>query len=171
MYEDEVTFYRHPTQGTLWSFKGRSQPRMHFSHKSNTRTRVMGVFDATTGALHCTQRSKIDRRTYGKFLFEVAKSYPEAKKIYVIMDNWSVHFHEDAMRIIGKDVRIELVPLPTYSPWLNHIEKVWRYVKQTIIHNHPYADDFDKFKSVIDELLNSFKSGSPMLLKYTGLVV
>lgn len=171
LYEDEVTFYRQPSQGALWGFKGRSQPRIHFSHRSNTKTRVIGLFDVVTGAVSFKLKSKIDRRTFGRFLFETAQRYPNANKIYVILDNWPVHFHPDALKLIAKDARIVMVPLPTYSPWLNRIEKVWRFIKQSIVHNHPYADHFDIFKERIQHLLSSFESGSPQLLQYTGLRV
>lgn len=35
--------------------------------------------------------------------------------------------------------RLRRVFLPTYSPWLNPIEMLWRVLKQRILKNHPYS--------------------------------
>jgi len=169
LYEDEASLYRQPSQGWLWAIMGRSQPRMSFSHKSNTRTRVVGVINAVSGRVHHWQRSRIDRKTFARFILSAAQDYTWASKIYVVLDNWPVHFHPDVFEILSKDPRIELIPLPTYAPWLNYIEKLWRWLRQTITHAHPYADDFNLFKQVISEALDSWSSGSPALLKYVGL--
>jgi hypothetical protein len=50
VYQDEGTFYRQPTQAWLWASMGRRQPRMTYSHRSNTRMRVVGYLDAVQGA-------------------------------------------------------------------------------------------------------------------------
>ena len=146
------------------------QPRMSFSHRSNTRTRVVGVINAQNGAVRHWQRSRIDRKTFARFLLEVSKEYEMAKKIYVMVDNWPVHYHPEAKAILEQDHRIELVPLPTYAPWLNYIEKVWRWLWQKVVHAHPYANDFNLFKDRISEALNSLAGGSSDMLKYVGLV-
>lgn len=169
LYEDEVSLYRQPSQGWLWASMGRRQPRMSFSHRSNTRTRVVGLMNALSGKVHYWQRSKIDRKTFARFILSTAHDYPLAGKIYIVLDNWPVHFHPDVIEILSKDPRIELISLPTYAPWLNYIEKLWRWLRQKITHAHPYADDFNRFKQVISEALDSFSSDSPFLLKYVGL--
>lgn len=149
---------------------GRRQPRMSFSHWSNTRTRVVGTLNAKTGEVRHWQRSRIDRKTFARFLLEVGQAYPEAKKIYVVIDNWPVHYHPDATALLARDPRIELVPLPTYSPWLNYIEKVWRWLRQKVVHAHPYADDFNLFKERISQALDSLLGGSLEIQRYVGLL-
>ncbi|MBK9335612.1 MAG: transposase [Lewinellaceae bacterium] len=32
---------------------------------------------------------------------------------------------------------VQLHFLPTYASWLNPIEKVWKMLKQDLVHNHP----------------------------------
>lgn len=170
LYEDETTMYRQPSQGWLWAWMGRRQPRISFSHRNNTRTRVIAVLNAVTGAVHHSLRAKIDRRTFARFLLEAGRSYPRARRIYVILDCWPVHFHPDARTILSRDRRIRLVDLPTYSPWLNYAEKLWRWLRQRTVHCHPYADDFVLFKHRISESLDCLSQGSTEILRYTGLM-
>ena len=105
-----------------------------------------------------------------RFLLEVGQAYPKAKKIYVVTDNWPVHYNPDATALLARDPRIELVPLPTYSPWLNYIEKVWRWLRQKVVHAHLYADDFNLFKERIFQALNSLLGGSLEIRRYVGLL-
>jgi transposase len=142
---------------------------MSFAHTSNTRVRVLGLLDAVTGAVQHTEKSRIDRKTFARAVREAAQAYPRAQRIFVVLDNWPVHFHPDALAILAKDPRIELVPLPTYAPWLNAIEKLWRWLRQMVVHAHPYALDFCLFKQRLVEALDSLAEGSPELLQYVGL--
>ena len=68
---------------------------------------------------------------------QAARQYPDAQNIYLVMDNWPVHFHPDALDALAQDSRLELLALPTYAPWLNPIEKLWRLVRQRVTHAQP----------------------------------
>ena len=47
---------------------------------------------------------------------------------------------------------IELLFLPPYSPNLNLIERLWKFVKKECLYSH-YYEKFDKFKAAISECL------------------
>lgn len=168
LYQDECSFYRQPTQGWLWAWMGRRQPKLPWSHKANTLVRVAGALNPLTGQVHYLLAPRIRGPVLRRFLVSLGKAYPKAKRISVVLDNWPVHFHPDVRKALEADPRIELVPLPTYAPWLNRIEKVWRFIRQKLTHAHPYCDEFTLFKARIVELLDS--SGTePSLLRYVGL--
>ena len=59
--------------------------------------------------------------------------------------------------------------LPTYAPWLNPIEKLWRKLKQEFLYMHRYAADSpeDLQQRVLDFL--QWSTGSTDLLRYVGL--
>jgi hypothetical protein len=40
--------------------------------------------------------------------------------------------------------KITLVALPTYAPWLNPVEKVWRKWYQEVLHLHPWVNAWDE---------------------------
>lgn len=168
LYQDECSFYRQPTQGWLWHAMGRQQPRLRWSHKANTLVRVAGALNPVSGQMHYVLASKIRIPVLTRFLLGLGQAYPHAKQIYVVMDNWPVHFHPTVLEKLRTDPRIELVPLPTYAPWLNCIEKVWRLVRQRLTHAHPYCDDFNLFKARILALLESLGEETN-LLRYVGL--
>ena len=51
-------------------------------------------------------------------------------------------------------VGVELIFLPTYSPNLNLIERLWKFVKAEVL-NAAYHSTFDVFMDVIDECVQS----------------
>jgi transposase len=73
------------------------------------------------------------------------------------------------MKAFGQDQRLKDLFLPTYSPWLNPIEKVWRRAKQIVAHAHPWCDDFAAFTQTILSHLADTSTQGEQLLKYVGL--
>lgn len=87
----------------------------------------------------------------------------------LVMDIWPVHFHPKALEALMQDPRLELISLPTYAPWLNAIEKLWRLLRQRVAHAHPCCDDFRVCREHLLAQMQSFAHGSQALLRYVGL--
>ena len=62
--------------------------------------------------------------------------------------------------------------LPTYASWLNPIEKLWRRLKQKVIHLHRSAheDKLVTLRQQVCEFLEQFAAGSLKLLHYVGIL-
>jgi transposase len=56
------------------------------------------------------------------------------------------------VRLLAAEVRIELLHLPAYSPNLNLIERLWKFVKKEVL-SCRYDEDFSRFKPAIVECL------------------
>ncbi|MFN8633606.1 MAG: transposase [Chloroflexota bacterium] len=128
-----------------------------------------------------------------RFFKALVAAYP-GQRLYIVLDNWPVHFHPDLLAALEPqespfpffrprswsaepsptakrlNLPIQLVPLPTYSPWLNPIEKLWRWLKQDVLHLHRLADDLPALRARVLAFLARFKDGSPDLLRYVGLL-
>jgi len=193
LYLDEFSYYRQPSVAQTYEGVGK-QPLAHRSHASNTCFRVLGTLNALTGQVIYQQRARISRSVLAKFWTQVYQAYPHAEMIYIVVDNWPIHFHPDAMaplqtqhfpwppyipphwpkesmqRKPQEKLPISLLCLPTYASWLNPIEKLWRWLKQDIIHLHHYSHDWQALKAAISSFLNQFQSGSEQLLHYVGLL-
>ena len=67
----------------------------------------------------------------------------------------------------AKELNIELLYLPPYSPNLNLIERLWRFVKKQVLYSKHY-DRFDTFRNSIDtcisELGTRFKNEMQSLM-------
>jgi transposase len=69
----------------------------------------------------------------------------DEKKITLIMDN-AAYNRSEKVRTLAKELRIELFYLPPYSPNLNPIERLWKFMKKKVLYNRYYEhlSDFEK---------------------------
>lgn len=169
LFQDEGTFYRQPSQGWLWAHMGRAQPRMRYSHRENTRMRVVAYLNATTAAVHAEDMSSVTAERLARNVSGISSWYPQAETIYVVMDNWPVHRHPKVTAALAGQPRVEVLWLPTYAPWLNPMEKGWRWTRQRVTHAHPWSDDFREFREQVRGEFDRLSGGSEELLRYVGL--
>ena len=171
LYLDELSYYRQPSLASDWAACGSAcQPLARLAHGSNTRGRVVATLDALTGRVLYLHGSKIGVLQLQKFYAQIRAAYPAAETIYVIQDNWPVHFHA-AVLAAAQQAGVELVALPTYAPWLNPIEKLWRWLKQQVIHQHRYSTEWATLQAQVKAFLERFATPSTALLRYCGLAV
>jgi len=167
LFGDEFSYYRQPTLASDWA-PMRQTPLGILSHRSNTRRRVAGFLNTLTGQVHRMHGFKIGVKALKELLHSLRLSYPSAQ-IHIIWDCWPVHFHPDVVAQ-AQELNIELVALPTYAPWLNPIEKLWKKLKQDILHLHRYSDNWEMLQQKVQSYLRQFAQGSKELLRYVGLL-
>lgn len=168
LMEDEAGFHRQPTAAAVWSTSGRKQPRMHLSCASNSCVRAAIALDPVHGYLHHKMSWSFRAPTIGNFYRFLSQTHPQADHIYLVMDNWPVHSHPKAWKGITDDPRLEVLWLPTYSPWLNPAEKVWKYTRQQLTHMHGFADNLTELKARISQTLSNAATDPSAMLRYTG---
>jgi len=86
-----------------------------------------------TGRVTYIQRSQVGVAALVLFYKQIRAAYPEAKVIYLVQDNWPVHKLPEALQAAAEQ-RLTPLFLPTYATWLNPIEKLWRWLKQEVLH-------------------------------------
>lgn len=197
LYQDECGYYRKPSLASAYEAEGKShQPRAHLAHALEKEHRIAGGLNAVDGRVHFRQAESISTDELIGFYRQVAQAYPEAETIYVVQDNWPVHFHAELIGQLEKQkwpwsfedsvpdnwpavpeeptvqdpLPIQLLCLPTYASWLNPIEKLWRWLKQEVIHLHRLAEAWEALKERVASFLERFAQGSTELLRYTGLL-
>lgn len=195
LYQDELTYYRQPTLARAYECRGHTQPLAHWSYRSNTQFRIVAAMNAITGQVTYRQHYKVRLPNLSDFYAAVRADYPDAEEIYLAQDNWPVHFHPDVLvrlqpqmfypsppkvppnwpteprkTAIQDDLPIRLLLLPTYASWLNPIEKLWRKLKQDVLHLHRLSDDWQALKLKVADYLDQFSHDSPQLLRYVGLL-
>ena len=67
----------------------------------------------------------------------VAQAYPTAKRIHVILDNYSIHSSQITRRAIeALGGKVVLHFLPPYCPQENRIEMLWKQLHDNVTRNH-----------------------------------
>lgn len=168
LYEDECTYRRRPTVARAWAPSGADAPRADQGLGTNKQRRVAACLDARDGRLLVRQRASFGRKALAAFLRDVAAAYPEAAAVFVALDNWPVHFHADLLAALA-DTTVHLLPLPTYAPWTNPVEDVWRALNADVLHHHGFGDDWDGLQAAVAGWLAGWADGSDALLRRVGL--
>ena len=194
LFADQLTTYRQPTLAKAYGLAGsHQQPLAQCSHHSNSSWRSAALLNALTGKVTFVEGYKIGRKQLLALYAKACQEYPEAEVIYVVLDNWPVHFHPDVLaelqaqktpfelkaaanwspepsaKVKGLNLPIQLLPLPTYASWCNPLEKLWKHLKQKYLHLHRWSQVWEELKKRLREHLEQFKEGSQELLRYVGL--
>lgn len=169
LFLDELTYYRRATKAPAYHRKGCDQPRVLEAPGANTQTRIVSALDGVTGRVLYFQDYIVGKSALVSFYQRIGAAYPDAKRIYVVQDNWPTHKLPEVTDAMQTN-RITPAFLPTYASWLNPIEKLWRWLRQDILHNNPNAADLRQLRSQVAEFLSRFDQGSSPLLRYVGLM-
>jgi transposase len=170
LYEDEHTYYRRPPTGSAYAGRGGRALRAEQGTGYDTTRRIAACLDIHTGVVIERQRGSFNVKEMARFLLYVERHYPEAETIYIALDNWPVHFHPYVLEELeNHQSRIQLLRLPTYAPWTNPIEKLWRKLNQELIRMHRLSDKWEELKGAITEWFAPLHQGSEDLLHYVGL--
>jgi hypothetical protein len=167
LFLDEMGFYRWPEVGSDWSDM---IPVADRQETKQQKWRLIGAMDATTGEIEHLDGYIVGRAKVIEMYQQIAERYADVSHIYVIQDNWSIHKHEDVMEALEELPRIKPVWLPTYAPWLNPIEKLWKWLRKDVLKLHDKAAAWEELKETVRNFLDQFVQGSEELLRYVGLL-
>ena len=81
------------------------------------------------------------------FLQKIEKSYPEKKQIHLFCDN-ARYYRNKSVKIYLETSRVKMHFLPPYSPNLNPIERLWKWMKERVLYN-TYYECVIEFRSAI----------------------
>ena len=116
------------------------------------RYNVLGALDYATKKMRVVANdSYITAMEVCSMLQKIAHEY-SGKKVHLILDNaryQKCHIVQE----LAMQLDIQLEYIPPYSPNLNLIECVWKFVKGEI--SSKYYDNFDTFKQTIDSIISS----------------
>jgi DDE superfamily endonuclease len=171
LYGDEFTYYRQPLAGWDYAVQGAggaAQPTALCLPPKNTKRRVCGLLDAADGRLLHRSLSRFGVAEWCAFLPAVRARYGPDVRIVIQLDNWPVHHHEQVKAAAAAE-RLELHYQPTYAPWTNPIEKLWRWLKQAELYHHRLAGDWEQLKQRVDGFLEHVSNVPDELLWYVGL--
>jgi hypothetical protein len=170
LFLDEMGYTRWPDAAPDWGpLAPAPRPLADRAGTKHQFWRVIGALNALTGQVDYLDNYIIGRRQVSAFYRQVDRVYAAAKRVYLIQDNWSIHTHPDVLATLAALPRLEAVFLPTYAPWLNPIEKLWRWLKGDVLKQHRLAADWATLRHQVQAFLDQFATGAAALLQYVGL--
>ena len=147
-FVDAAHFVFAPFLGCLWC----AARRFVRAASGRKRYNVLGAFDAVTHRLiRVTNDGYINAESVCTLLRSVAAA-GVGLPITLVLDN--ARYQKCALvQTLAASLGIELLYLPSYSPNLNLIERLWRFVRKESL-NSTYYEAFEQFTTAIDQCLD-----------------
>ena len=131
-----------PMLSAGWIRKGKE-----YEVKTNSgrqRVNINGAIEMKT--LNVVSRSckRVNGSSMCDLLRAIRLKHPKAKKIYLILDN-APYNKSNQVRDLARELKIKILYLPVYSPNLNPIERLWKFMKKEVMANR-YFPDLETFQ-------------------------
>lgn len=100
----------------------------------STKRYGLGAVNYHSGETVVLFRTRKRRREVAELLQAILDQHPTGT-IYVTWDNADTHEDDEVEAVVRAAAgRLVLLYLPTYSPWLNPIEMLWRHFRREVTH-------------------------------------
>jgi len=135
-FADELDIHLLPKIGYEWMLRG-SQREVP-TPGQNEKRYLAGALNTVTGKLLAVVGERKNRWLFIKLLEALAAAYPAAEftKVYVVVDNYSIHTAQAVRAWLLAHPRFELVFLPSYCPRANPIERAFGDAHDKCTRNH-----------------------------------
>ena len=147
-FVDAAHFVWAPFLGALWCL-------MRLFVRSGTgrkRYNVLGALNAVTHeVIRVCNEGYVNAETVCTLLRTLAGAGLTVP-ITVVLDN-AAYQRCTLVQTLAEQLGIRLLFLPSYSPNLNLIERLWRFVRKQSL-NSTWFDSFEQFQAAIDDCLN-----------------
>lgn len=145
----------HPQHNTQlaygWIKKGRD--KVVKSNSGRQRININGALNADTLEVTIRTDDTINTQSTLKLFETLEQKHPHANSIFITLDN--ARYYKNALiDEYLKTSKIKLLFMPPYSPNLNLIERLWKFLRKTILYNK-YYEKFSDFKIAVIEFFEN----------------
>ncbi len=147
-FGDAVHVKHNAEAGYAWSESGK--PHLIPTNTGRKRYNILGAYCTQTHEhVFILTEDNINQDKVIELLEMLRAKHPNRGKIYLILDNAS---YNKALRVRAqaKECQITIKYQPPYSPNLNLIERLWKFMRKKFFKDK-YRSTFAKFKEKLDE--------------------
>lgn len=154
----------HPVYNNLPGY-GWIETGKEYEVKTNTgrqRISINGLYSPLTKEVLVREDDTINDISNISLFETLENQHPELDTIYIIHDN-AKYNHSKRLKEFLKKSRIKMIALPTYSPNLNLIERLWKLMKIKVVYN-TYYNTFDDYRKAVQDFFNNWVKKNPNAL-------
>jgi transposase len=159
----------HPQHNThtlkAWLRKGKTTYTL--TNSGRNRLNINGLYNPLNQDVIVTYHKTINAQATIELFEKLKKQYPEKENLYVFADNAKYYVSAVLKEYLAQNTVIKLIHLPTYSPNLNLIERLWKYTRREVI-NATYYEKFKEFSFGIKSFFDNIEQHKDNLAQFIG---
>jgi transposase len=127
--------------------------------KANTgreRININGAYNIEEHKVIVREDESINAQSTVALLKQMLVQQPTGK-LYIILDNARYYHSQIVHEFLSKNKRIQFIYLPPYSPNLNIIERLWKFMKKKTTYDK-YYEKFSVFRKKVLEFFENIKN-------------
>ena len=156
LFYDPVHQLHNTINAKCWQTKGGKNTIMLPSNTGRKRITILGAINPINLCFtSITLKGMVDKIVTKKVLENIRETYNDGKTIVIIMDN-ATYNRAYEVQNHAKKLGIVIKYIPPYSPNLNLIERVWKFLKRKL--KNKYIEKFEDFKIWIDDFCKNFEN-------------
>ena len=155
LYVDQSHFHREMDLGHTWSPVGEVAWRSSNCPSLSERISWYGAYNFNEGECFIWNEGKCNQESTGRFLRRLAERLGVVTCPVVIIWDGAPWHYARTVEDTATELGFTLMPLPGYSPDLNPIEGLWKWMRQEVTRNHCHEtmrELFDACKAFIDRI-------------------
>lgn len=164
-YEDEVDIHLNPKIGADWQLRG--QQKRVVTPGQNEKYDLAGALHSGTGKVSYVGGNSKSSALFISLLKRLKATYLRVKTITLIVDNYIIHKSRETQRWLKENPKFRVIYQPVYLPWVNHVERLWQALHDTITRNHQCRSMWQLLKKIrhFMETISPFPGGKHGLAK------
>ena len=160
---DDVYFgdATHPLHNSIlsygWIKKGTEKEVL--TNSGRFRVNLFGAINIKNFDIVTRSYPTINQSSVCDFLKSLRAKKDKNKKLYLILDRGPCN-KAKSVQELAKELNIQIIYLPAYSPNLNPIERLWKFFKKKILYNKYYekVKDFKNACTIFFRGIRKYKS-------------
>ena len=170
-FQDEIDLNLLP--GILRCWTQRGSQRKVMTPGLNQKRYGFGAIDYVSGqTLHRIEEHK-NSAGFCAFIEQFMQTVTQSpdyhgQKIVLIVDNFRIHHSKKTLAFLEQYAdQLVLFALPTYSPWLNLIERLWKHLRRKVTHNHLFQS-IAQLVEAVHSFLDALNQARSLALSIIG---
>ena len=160
-FQDETKLETNPKVGFGWMRKG--EQKLLPTPGTNRKVWISGALNFKTGRFHWVSGGRRDGELFIKLLDKLRKTYRCHKQLHLAVDNDGSHISKRVKKYVeDSGSRVNLHPLPSWSPESNPVELVWWSLHESVSRNHECAG-LDDLVELAEDYLEERQPFKPKL--------
>lgn len=156
LFSDPTHLVHNTIKAKCWQEKGIEKTFQISSNTGRKRISIIGAIDVLEKKFSgLITEANCDREVIKAEMDIIRERYPDNKPIVIFIDNAKYQKSYEVKERAAKQ-NIALKFIPAYSPNLNLIERLWKFVKKQL--RNKYRKEFKDFQEAIIEICHNLDS-------------